>query len=134
MGQIPAGSFEDLTSISWGPKSEIVWLAESLTRPGAGAPCQTSYPGTHWPGFGGNGTSQASDPMYFWNNTGTMAVSANDQTDECGNGLRTANFILSGRDYFNGTAKPGYTKYPYPHPLRGGAVSPRPPTNVRITG
>lgn len=115
---ITDNSFDDLTSSTWGDKVEIVWIAESLTRAGAGAPCETTYPGTHWPGFGGNGASQASDPMYFWNNTGTMELAANDHEDGCGNGLHTVDFVLPGRDYFTGTPKPGYAKYTYPHPLR----------------
>jgi hypothetical protein len=73
--------------------------------------------------------------MYFWGNTGTMAIGANDQTDGCGGGLRTASFILSGRDYFNGTPKPGYAKYTYPHPLRSGTgPGTGAPTNLQMTG
>jgi hypothetical protein len=36
--------------------------------------------------------------------------------------LSSSTFIVNGRDYFTGTAKPGYTKYTYPHPARPGTV------------
>jgi len=60
-------------------------------------------------------------------------------SDQCGNGLLGENFIVQGRDFIVGKAKPGYTPYTYPHPLRTGvapgptpASTPLPPSNLHI--
>lgn len=56
----------------------------------------------------GRGQNNGSDPMYIWNNSGTATLQN-----------EAPSYIQSGRDYFlNQGAKPGYTAYPYPHPLR----------------
>jgi len=68
-----------------------------------------------------------SEPIYIWNNNRTMNVGISDYGQ--GNGATSCqgtvdtstNYIIAGRDYFNnGTAKPGYTPYTYPHPLTLG--------------
>ena len=125
--RITDNTFDNITSSDWGNKGELVFIDESLTRPGSGAPCQTTYPGTHWPGQGADGTKQISDPVYIWNNTGTYAVGTNDQSDGCGHGLLTANFFLINRDYIM-SAAPGYVKYTYPHPARSGVSAAPLPT------
>jgi hypothetical protein len=56
--------------------------------------------------------SQTQDPAYFWNNKDT---SGNDVVPFIHNGC--GNWIQVNRDYYTGTAKPGYVPYPYPHPL-----------------
>jgi hypothetical protein len=71
---------------------------------------------------------QASEPAYFWNNTvqggGALGVSIHNNCDA---------WIVSGRDYFNDTARPDYTPYPYPHPLvSGGGGPPRAPTGLTV--
>jgi hypothetical protein len=128
-------SFENITSMDWGNKTELVIMDESLTRSGAGAPCQSTYPGTHWSGQGANGTSQVTDPVRIWNNTGTWTWGTNDQADGCGNGLSTANFFLLNRDIFL-SAPANYTKFTYPHPLRtgisGDTMPPSAPTSLRV--
>jgi len=69
----------------------------------------------------GRGQNQKSDPLYIWNNTGMSITNDNPS------------YIQSGRDYvLNQGPKPGYTPYPYPHPLSGGGNSPNPPTNIRV--
>jgi hypothetical protein len=72
----------------------------------------------------GRGQNNGSDPLYVWNNTGTSNI-LNDG----------GSYIQSGRDYFlNQGAKPGYTPYPYPHPLTAASnAPPSAPTNLRIT-
>ena len=62
----------------------------------------------HW---GPWGQYAVSDPVYLWNNTrgGSPVIGA----DRGGGG-----HIQEGRDVINGTQKPGYTQYTYPHPLR----------------
>jgi hypothetical protein len=73
-----------------------------------------------------------SEPAYIWGNTrtaggatvnmnvGLLDYFATDST-MCPSSPAldtTANYFVSGRDYFNnGTAKPGYTPFTYPHPL-----------------
>lgn len=116
-----------ISSGTWGgSKSELVFMAESLTRSGAGSGCQleSAYPnGVHWSGFGANGTAQTSDPIRLWNNTGTWDWSTNDHDAGipgfCNNGQSSANVILLNRDVI--LSDPGnYTKFTYPHPLRAG--------------
>ena len=73
--------------------------------------------GTNWP-------RQVSEPIYFWGNT-LKGVTTGGESDYPN--------IQLGRDYINGSAKPGYTPYTYPHPLTfvtyaGG------PTNTNTTG
>ena len=126
---------QSISSQTWGTKTSFVFIDESLTRPGSGAPCQTTYPGTHWPGQGANGTSQISDPVHIWNNTGTWTWNTDDQPDQCGHGLSTANFFILNRDVFLGSPA-NYTPYPYPHPLRqqgSSSQAPAPPTALSLT-
>jgi hypothetical protein len=62
-----------------------------------------------------------SEPIYMWGNNQVPVtnVSVEDYGGSaCTNPDTSANYIVSGRDYFNGTtAKPGYTPYTYPNPL-----------------
>lgn len=63
-----------------------------------------------------------SEPLYFWGNSGSLALNAGTSDFGAGgvNPDISANYIIANRDYFNdGTARPGYVKYAYPHPLRG---------------
>ncbi len=63
------------------------------------------------------GPVQANQPVYLWDNDhegGAVAV---------GTANNGAGWIQAGRDYINNTPLPGYTPYPYPHPLRSGAVA-----------
>ena len=80
--------------------------------------------GTNWP-------RQVSEPLYIWGYTlnGTVTGGESDYPN-----------IQSGRDFINGTVKPGYTPYTYPHPLtvvsntstNTSTNSPIPPTNLHI--
>jgi hypothetical protein len=83
-----------------------------------------------------------SEPAYIWNNSrvplGNISLTnyGTGNTDSCsGSTDNTANYIISNRDFFNGsTAKPGYVPYTYPHPLTmGSATLPAPPTNLSAT-
>lgn len=89
-----------------------------------------------------------SEPAYIWNNSRTMNVGINDYglnngSTSCPSSPTpdsTANYVAAGRDYFNGTAKPGYTPYTYPHPLTGGQTAgqasgdpPTAPSNLTAT-
>jgi hypothetical protein len=70
---------------------------------------------------------QQFDPAYFWNNTyGGRAIGVTIHNN-CGV------HIKENRDFFKDTAKPGYTPYTYPHPLRQTwADLPLAPPNVRV--
>jgi hypothetical protein len=82
-----------------------------------------------------------SEPAYIWNNTRSMNVNIGDYglnngSTSCPSSPTpdsSVNYLISGRDYFNGTAKPGYTPYPYPHPLTQstGPASPSSPSNLQ---
>jgi hypothetical protein len=86
--------------------------------------------------------SPALEPVYIWGNAGTanqtptlVDVSCSDPTacSNCSTQPLTSDFLVSGRDYYVGTPKPGYVKYTYPHPLRA-TMGPLPPKNLRING
>jgi hypothetical protein len=77
-----------------------------------------------------------SDPIYIWGNTrSTYNVQVSDYGSGggCSNMDSSANYIQANRDYFNGTAKPGWSPYTYPHPLRGGS-SANPTAPIGLTG
>ncbi len=60
-----------------------------------------------------------SEPLYIWNNSGNFTVGRSDfGGSDCSNPDSTSSYVVAGRDYIEGTPKPGYVKYPYPHPLR----------------
>lgn len=68
-----------------------------------------SYPALRQVGQGHNGTSYVLDPVYVWNQTGNAAYTASG----------SGSLIQVGRDIIvNSGAKPGYTKFTYPHPVR----------------
>jgi hypothetical protein len=65
-----------------------------------------------------------SDPVYIWNNTVNGAAN---------NSVAATQHVQSGRDYFTGTPKSGYTAYTYPHPLTTSTgTPPSSPINLRI--
>lgn len=76
------------------------------------------------------------EPCYYWNNTGGYTVGISDYGDPaCANSDSSASYIIAGRDYYNdGTPKPGYAKYTYPHPLRPAtpATPPAQTKNLRV--
>ena len=76
----------------------------------------TTTPGTYLqdrqPGCGHNGSAYVSDPIYLWNETGARA-----HTWGTSNGWDA--IVVENRDVFaNNGAKPSYSKFTYPHPLR----------------
>jgi hypothetical protein len=96
------------------------YCADACTGPCSGGwtkPC--SYPCS---GQIGQGPDNTTDPLYFWNNTWNDGLGLTVQS--CASSI-----IQSGRDYYNESgAKPGYTAYTYPHPLRNTTQgSPAPP-------
>jgi hypothetical protein len=94
------------------------------------------YPVDMAPGRGHNGTSHGADPIYIWGNTGDAATSWD--VDPVWD-----SHVVEDRDIFvslnDDDAKPGYSKFTYPHPLRevieGGGTEPAGGTrNLTIGG
>lgn len=88
-----------------------------LDQPGRG-----SFPTTNtgnWPtvttGYA-SGDYEVLDPIYQWNNT--LHGAANPISGFQGTAFAT-NYMISGTDYKDNVAAPGYTPYTYPHPLQG---------------
>jgi len=78
-----------------------------------------------------------SDPVYIWGNSRSpLNIGISDYgAGECTNPDTSANYLELNRDYFNGTtARPGWSPYTYPHPLRGGSSSGTPPAPTGLTG
>lgn len=78
-----------------------------------------------------------SEPIYIWGNSRSPL---DDTTSDfggsaCANPDTSDNYIQAGRDYIDGTPKPGWSPYTWPHPLRSNApvsvTAPAPPTNVQ---
>jgi hypothetical protein len=87
----------------------------------------SGYPQPRQPGWGHNGTAHVSDPIYIWNQSGNAAY-----TWDISNGW-DSNVRLNRDIFVNTGAKPGYAKYPYPHPMRTASPPSLPsPTNLRI--
>jgi hypothetical protein len=105
-------------------------------------PCWTSYPVPRQVGFGRvTGTagldrvgvySGDSEPAYIWNNTGNkLPIGISDfAPNQCPTTNASSAYIVSGRDYFIDVAKPGYSKFTYPHPLARSTLSP--PTGLQV--
>jgi hypothetical protein len=147
-GIIANNTVPNITSTAWGDKGEIAFASFSITQ----TRCYSNYPiprqvGQGWSGGSGSysyaqepsdGSGYVTDPVYIWGNTGGGNY-GNPGTwdftpDKCGHGLTSADVIRAGRDYIVNTAKPGYTPYAYPHPLRTGSpAAPVAPQNLRTT-
>jgi hypothetical protein len=141
-------------SQDYGAKPAFNMTVMNLQRNGGPDPCWgagtsggAAYPAPRQVGLGritgarGNDSMAYvgdSEPAYIWGIAGSAQVAISDfgftDPSSCMGSTydNSANYIVSGRDYFVGTPKPGYTKYTYPHPLRAGTSAPNTPTNLRI--
>lgn len=141
----------EMDSQDYGNKAEINMTIQNLQRSAGPNPCWgagiagVQYPCPRQVGRGYiDGTAGFDsitfvgelEPCYFWNNTGGYSIGISDYGGaECSSPDSGAGYILAGRDYYNdGTAKPGYAKYTYPHPLRTGssATPPAQTKNLRV--
>lgn len=92
----------------------------------AGTVRAIEYPAPYQLGYSHTGSAPVTTPFYFWNNSRTLEVWGSDYPDPpaqdaCTQGVDRdtwSDYIQEGRDWIQGTAKPGYTKFTYPHPLR----------------
>jgi hypothetical protein len=148
-GVITGNSFCPIASQNWGGKSSINWLSDAVTE----YRCYTKYPipralGQGWSGGTGSysypeapemGSGYISDPIYVWGNTSNNTYQSSPSGDNygyinntlCGNGLTTQQFVILNQDYFFSTAattgaRPGWSRYTYPHPLRTAGATPGP--------
>lgn len=139
-----------ISSQDYGNKPSFNLTVMNLQRNGGPNPCWghgttngANYPAPRQVGMGrvtgaaGNDSityKGDSEPIYIWNITGPTPLVgiSNYGGTGCTSPDTSANYIRSGRDYFVGTPKPGYVKYTYPHPLRGGSP-PGAPQNLHTT-
>jgi hypothetical protein len=125
-----------IRSQDWGDKAGIILTDFNIRRSSNNISCQTHYPsarqpGQTWIGAKGyayqgaliDGSGYGTDPVYIWGNTDENSVDPallDYNPDDCRNNQTVTNYIRLGRDYVL-DAKPGYSPYPYPHPLRTGS-------------
>jgi hypothetical protein len=135
-GVITENSFTDIAGGYWGGKPEIAfWIRGAEDVRPQGSCSSVRYPVPRQVGQNHNGSSYFTDPIRIWNNSGAQEVYADWHFgNPCG--LRFSDFWQSGRDYAT-SARPGYAKYAYPHPLLSGSTTPPPPapaapTQVRV--
>ncbi len=132
-GVIFNNRFDNIAGSYWGNKPEMrlsIRGAEDA-RP-QGSCGNVRYPVPEQLGQNHNGSSYFTDPIYIWGNTGATAIDAGwTWGNPCG--FNWATFFQWGRDAVNnGTPKPGYAPYTYPHPLRAGGIT-SPPTTGDVT-
>jgi hypothetical protein len=107
------------TGWGWSAKSSATFGVGDDTN--AGRLLGDSSPGV----FAPDGIGAVLDPVYIWNNNGTVqAAAATDyvgsQTyapDNCGHSEQIATYLKEGRDYYVNVARPHWSPYQYPHPL-----------------
>lgn len=122
-GVIFNNKIANLVGQMWGDKPELHFSIRGAedARP-QGSCSSVSYPVPRQLGQSHNGSNYTTDPIYIWGNTGTQAISAGwNWGNPCG--LNFSSFWQSGRDYVTGSAKPGYSPYAYPHPLRSSNIA-----------
>ena len=125
-GVITGNSVADILSQDWGDKAELTFQIQQSDRNAGPDACASAYPAYHQVGRGMNNTLE---PLYVWGNTGTGKMETpsieNSGYQECPNNPHQNDpgyYIQLNRDFYVGTPKPGWTRYPYPHPLRARAM------------
>jgi hypothetical protein len=147
-GVIFGNTMPHISAQQLGDKSGILLADFNIQRTSSYVSCSTRYPsprqvGQTWVGGAGysypaapiDGSGYGTDPVYIWGNADSNPSdpSLEDYSpDQCGNNQQVANYIVNGRDYKLGVAKPNYAAYPYPHPLRSGISRPSAPRNLRV--
>ena len=111
----------DIKSGMWGDKGNIDLTVINLQRDAGPYPLWTTYPAPHEVGQGYENGANITDPFYIWGNTGSAVANTVTLSDYVSSNLEpnTAEFLIQGRDYIIGYAKPGYSKSQYPNSIRG---------------
>lgn len=135
-GVVAHNYIPNISSSHWGDKLEVKLQCQQLQRnagPNAGwgsgdggvpnYPCPRQVGMGRVTGLGGNDSvtyAGDAEPLYFWGNGGTFAIGLSDGSPaDVSDPDSTADYIVEGRDYItDGTAKPDWTEYTYPHPIR----------------
>jgi hypothetical protein len=113
------------TNQSGGNDLIVVWAKSGSTPSGVSAGwTQESYDTTNHFGFYdniGTGTSGGA-----FSTTGTFGLTATTTAPWTASivAFQSMPFLLSGRDFYYGTAPPSWTAYTYPHPLTQSGVNP----------
>jgi hypothetical protein len=137
-GIVTGNVMPNITSTTWGAKAAVNFIVQQLRRNAGPNACCNTYACLHQVGQSHNGTSLTTDPVYIWGNSGSGTPESPGLQDynpnECPGNNTTAQFVQLGRDYVVGSAKPGYTKYTYPHPLAsaGPGPAPAPPSGLTV--
>ena len=138
--------------------SRIAAQLQALRRKVFGLLPGDCYPGPYpWPrqhgwGWAGSGSmdNNVLEPIYVWNNKNTSGGTSGEADEYqrydvtfappdgpctfANTSQTTASYLQQNRDYYLGTAKPGYTKFTYPHPLATwtGSGVPATPTGLTV--
>jgi hypothetical protein len=130
-GVVYDNTFDNLAGNFWGTKNIVTMNIRSDAWTCSPPP---AYPLSHQLGQNNNGTSDFTDPIYFWHNTWNSGQGTGDIRFGAdygwGNGCNQpfSTYFQWGRDAVNNdlttTPKPGYTAYTYPHPLVTGGITP----------
>ncbi len=127
-GGLGNNGFGDLT-FAVGDAFTIRKVNHALDQPGVGqGGMVTGNDQSPIPSWPAGQNDQAVDPMYFWNNIVTDNGNQNVSVIENSTGG-----CRQGVNWFNGTPKPGYSPYIYPHPLVSGAPTPTATPSATIT-
>jgi hypothetical protein len=113
----------------YGSTIQILNIGDNTSPSGSDAPMQ--------PGWGHDGTNNVRDPMYVWGNTGAMgsAVGFNNQSGnwQAVTIVATSPGQVDGELFVNLGAKPGWSRYTYPHPARAAIENTTPDTTPPTT-
>ena len=108
----------DHVTFNTGDTYEIWKVSQALDQPGMGKSDLLVGLGTFPTGTTPYADPhQVAEPCYSWNNTQDGAAFNLESSEPS---------IKEGRDFFNGTPKPGYKPFIYPHPLVSGTPPPPP--------